>query len=102
MVFVPFVVFEQIELKVGICKFSRFVLIKLRKFQTFKFELNLLKNYKMVQRPKIRHILAMVMDNKILEAQGLGSFMGLPRPFFLKSTLFTNSGRGKPPKQPRP
>ena len=44
----------------------------------------------------------MIMDNKILEAQGRGSSMGLPRPFFLKSTLFTNSGRGKPLKQPRP
>ena len=56
----------------------------------------------MIQKPKIRHFLAMVMDNKILEAQGPGSFMGLPHPSFLKSTLFTNSGRGKPLKQPRP
>ena len=56
----------------------------------------------MVQRPKIRHFLAMIMDNESLEAQGRGSSMGLPRPFFLKSTLFTNSGRGKPVKQPRP
>ena len=32
----------------------------------------------------------MVMDNKILEEQGLGSFKDLPRPFSLKGALFTN------------
>ena len=56
----------------------------------------------MVQRPTIRHFLAMVVDNKILEEQGRGSIKDLPRPFFLKSTLFTNSGRGKPLITPRP
>ena len=56
----------------------------------------------MVQRPKIRHFLAMVVDNLILEGQGRGSFIDLPRPCFLKSTLFTNSGRGKPLIMPRP
>ena len=56
----------------------------------------------MVQRPTIHHFLAMVMDNIILEGQGRGSFMDLPRPSFLKSTLFTNSGRGKPLIMPRP
>ena len=66
-------------------------------FQKIQFELG-----DPVQRPKIHHFLAMVMDNEILEAQGRGSFMGLPRPFFLKSTLFTKSGHGKPLKQPRP
>ena len=50
----------------------------------------------------MRHFLAMVVDNKILEWQGRGSIKDLPRPFFLKSTLFTKSGRGKPLKQPRP
>ena len=50
----------------------------------------------MVQRPTIRHFLAMVTDNRILEEQGRGSFKDLTCPFFLKSTLFTNSGRGKP------
>ena len=42
----------------------------------------------MVQRPTIRHFLAMVMDNKILEGQGRGSFKDLPRPILLKSLLF--------------
>ena len=56
----------------------------------------------MVQRPTIRHFLAMVVDNISLEGQGRGSIKDLPRPFFLKSTLFTNSGRGKPLKQSRP
>ena len=42
----------------------------------------------MVQRPKIRHFLAMVMDNESLEAQGPGSFMGLPRLFFPKKYTF--------------
>ena len=50
----------------------------------------------MVQRPTIRHLKALVVDNISLGGQGCGSLKGLPRPFFLKSTLFTNSGRGKP------
>ena len=45
-VFVPFVVFEKIKHKVGICKSLRFYLIKLRKFKTFNFELNFLKKSK--------------------------------------------------------
>ena len=45
----------------------------------------------MLQRLTICHFLAMVVDNKILEGQGRGSIKDLPRPFFLKSTLFTNS-----------
>ena len=45
----------------------------------------------MLQRPTIWHFLAMVVDDKILEGQGRGSIKDLPRPFFLKSTLFTNS-----------
>ena len=44
----------------------------------------------MVQRPKICHFLAKVVDSK-LKGQGRGSDKDLPRPFFLKSTLFTNS-----------
>ena len=44
----------------------------------------------MVQRPIIPHFLAKVMDSKNLEGQGRGSVKDLPRPFFLKSTLFTN------------
>ena len=56
----------------------------------------------MVQRPTIRHFLAMVVHNKILEEQGRGSIKDFPRPFFLKSTLFTNGGRGKPLIMPRP
>ena len=45
----------------------------------------------MVQRPKIGHFLAKVVDSENLEEQGRGSVKDLPRPFFLKSTLFTNS-----------
>ena len=37
-----------------------------------------------------------------LGGQGCGSIKDLPRPFFLKSTLFTNSGHGKPLITPRP
>ena len=55
----------------------------------------------MVQRPTICHFLAMVVDNEILEGQGRGSINDLPRPFLLKSTLFTNSGGGKFVKVPR-
>ena len=45
----------------------------------------------MVERPTIRHFLTKVVDSKNLEGQGHGSVKDLPRPFFLKSTLFTNS-----------
>ena len=45
----------------------------------------------MVKRHTIPQFLAKVVDNKILEGQGRGSIKDLPRPFFLKSTLFTNS-----------
>ena len=45
----------------------------------------------MLQRPITSHFLAMVVDNKILEGQGLGTIKDIPRPFFLKSTLFKNS-----------
>ena len=45
----------------------------------------------MVQRPTIPHFLVKVMDSKNLEGQGRGSVKDLPRPFFLKSTLFTKS-----------
>ena len=56
----------------------------------------------MVQKPIIPQFLATVVDNKFLEGKGRGSFKDLPRPCFLKSTLFTNSGRGKPLIMPRP
>ena len=45
----------------------------------------------MVQRLTIPHFLAKVVDNKIPEGQGRGRVKDLPRPFSLKSTLFTNS-----------
>ena len=45
----------------------------------------------MVQTPTILHSLAKVEDSKNLEGLGRGSVKDLPRPFFLKSTLFTNS-----------
>ena len=56
----------------------------------------------MIQRPTIPGLKALVVDNKILGGQGRGSLERLPRTFFLKSTLFTNSGRGKPLKVLRP
>ena len=56
----------------------------------------------MLQRPKIPHLKGLVVDSKFLEEQGYGSVKDLPCPFFLKSTLFTNSGRGKPLITPRP
>ena len=43
-----------------------------------------------VQRSTIPHFEALVIDNKIPEEQGCIIFKGLPCPFFLKSTLFTN------------
>jgi len=55
-----------------------------------------------VQRPTIPHLKALVVDNLNLGGQGLGSLKRLPHPFFLKSTLFTNSGRGNPLITPHP
>ena len=56
----------------------------------------------MVQRHTISHLKALIVDKNIPGGQGRGSIMDLPRPFLLKSTLFTNGGRGKHLKQPRP
>ena len=42
----------------------------------------------MVQRPTIRHFLALVVGSNIVEEQGCVSVKDLPRPFFLKSLLF--------------
>ena len=56
----------------------------------------------MIQRPTIPHFKPQIVDNKILGGKGRGSLKRLPRPFFLKSTLFTNSGCGKPLIMPRP
>ena len=53
----------------------------------------------MVQRPTIPHFKPMV-KKKFPEEQGRGSIKDLSRPFFLKSTLSTNSGRGKLVKLP--
>ena len=41
--------------------------------------------------PQYLIFLAKAVDSKNLEGQGRGSVKDLPRPFFLKSTLFTNS-----------
>ena len=56
----------------------------------------------MIQRPTIPHFKPQIVDNEILGGQGGGSLKRLPHPLFLKSTLFTNSGRGKPLIMPRP
>ena len=75
---------------------------KIAKISDFQLWAQVTQKLQVVQRPTIRHFLAMVVDNKILEEQGRGSIKDLPRPFFLKSTLFTNGGRGKPLITPRP
>ena len=56
----------------------------------------------MLQQSTIPHFKGMVVDKNNLEGQGRGSLKDLPRPYFLKSKLFTNSGRGKPLIMPRP
>ena len=42
----------------------------------------------MVQRPTIRHLKALVVDKNIFGGQGRGSIMGLPRPLFLKISIY--------------
>ena len=36
----------------------------------------------------ISHLKALIVDNNILGGQGRGSIKGLPRPLFLKSTIY--------------
>ena len=72
------------------------------KIRDFYIQASFSQKLQMVQRPTICHLKALVVDNKSLEGHGRGSLKGLPRPCFLKSTLFTNSGRGKPLVMPRP
>ena len=71
------------------------------KIRDFYIQASFSQKLQMVQRPTICHLKALVVDNKILGGQGRDSLKGLPRPCFLKSTLFTNSGRGKPLIMPR-
>ena len=61
------------------------------KIYKFYLKAQFSQKLQMVQRPTIPHFLAKVMDNKIPEGQGRGRVKDLPCPFFLKSTLFTNS-----------
>ena len=42
----------------------------------------------MVQRHTISHLKALIVDKKILEKQGRGSIMGLPRPLLLKRSIY--------------
>ena len=42
----------------------------------------------MVQRPTIRHFLALVVDNNFLEGEGRGSIKDLSRPFLSKKYAF--------------
>ena len=42
----------------------------------------------MVQRHTIYHLRALIVDKKIPGGQGRGSIMGLPRPLFLKSSIY--------------
>ena len=72
------------------------------KIRDFYIQASFSQKLQMVQGPTIRHLKALVVENKNLGGQGRGSLKGLPRPCFLKSTLFTNSGRGKPLIMPRP
>ena len=42
----------------------------------------------MAQRHTISHSKALIVDNNIPGGQGPGSIMGLPRPLFLKSSIY--------------
>ena len=42
----------------------------------------------MVQRHKIPLLKALIVNKKIPGEQGCGSIMGLPRPLFLKSSIY--------------
>ena len=42
----------------------------------------------MVQRHTIPHLKTLIVDNKSPRGQGRGSIMGLPRPLFLKSSIY--------------
>ena len=42
----------------------------------------------MIQRHTVSHLKALVVDNNIPGGQGCGSIMGLPRPLFLKSSIY--------------
>ena len=44
----------------------------------------------MVEKPTIPHLFAMDIDNINLKGQGRGTFNDLPRPFLVKSILFTS------------
>ena len=62
------------------------------KIRDFYIQASFSQKLQMVQRPTICHLKALVVDNKILGGQGRGSLKGLPRPCFLKSTLFQTVG----------
>ena len=65
MVFVSFVAFEKIKLEYKSLEFLRFYKAKLRKFENFNFELDFFQKVLMVQRPTIRHLKVLVVDNKV-------------------------------------
>ena len=56
----------------------------------------------MAQQNSILHFKPLIVDSKSPEGQGRGNIRSLPRPFLLKSTFFTKSGRGRPIIMPCP
>ena len=82
-VFVPFVVFEQIELKVESLKFSQFYKVKSRKFTNSNFKLNFLKNYKWYKDPKYL-IFSYGCGQENSRKIGAWKCKGIATPFFPK------------------
>ena len=93
---------SKLSSKLGISDFCKSYLIKRKCYHDSQLWAQFIPKVQVVQQLTIPHLKALVVDNDILEGQGRGSLKRLPQPFFLKSTLFTNSGRGKPLTMPRP
>ena len=56
----------------------------------------------MVQKPTIPHFKSKIVDNVFLEEQRCGNLMGLPRPFFLKKSLFYKLCAWQAPNNAKP
>ena len=93
---------SKLSSKLGISDFCKSYLIKRKCYHDSQLWAQFIPKVQVVQQLTIPHLKALVVDNDFLEGQGRGSLKRLPQPFFLKSTLFTNSGRGKPLIMPRP
>ena len=55
-----------------------------------------------VQKQKISHLKALMMEISILKEEGRGIIRGLPRQLFVKSVLFRKKGRGNLLRLPCP